>query len=235
MTARQLALIATEFEDDAEATVSANANPSGYWKRIAAAAEELAGETTTANANPLGYMRRATLALESLAGTTGTNVGEDAYVARMVVALEAINEEAYEGSWLNQLYLAIIEFVPSSPFPGPELVPNSDFSSAVGHTLAGAFSISSNCLNAVDTGSDTVTALATLVPGTYRVTIVVISSDTVFQARVAGGTLTAIPSSNSAGTKTVDIVVGTVSNQQLVLSASEATAQIDSWSVVQIA
>lgn len=114
-----LAAIATEFEADASVSNSANATPAGYWLRIALAAEELAGGASSANANQLGYMLRAAIAMDTVCGTDGStsfNINEPGYIARIVAALEAYNEETYEGSLEHRLFLAITDFS-SGPTP----------------------------------------------------------------------------------------------------------------------
>lgn len=121
MSNRLLALIASEIESDAAISTDANPTVSGYWKRIALAAEEAAGVSTNANETLTGYMLRAATAFESLSGTSGAeeNPNEAGYIKRIVDALETINEETYSGSLLERMRLGAVVWSGGTPTPTP--------------------------------------------------------------------------------------------------------------------
>lgn len=122
--------------------------------------------------------------------------------------------------------------------PGPELVPNGDFSSSTGHTLlhttisGGQGHADGNWSNA----KDTVTALSMIVPGTYRVTLDIINNFTGSNISVmVAGASAILEGSANAGSYSADIVVGSVVDQTLVLFPADTQVDYDNWSVKRIA
>ena len=128
----------------------------------------------------------------------------------------------------------------AAPPAAPELVPNGDFNSAVGHTFSDEEDvfISAGKLTLNGGGSfDTVTANETLVPGTYRSTVEVtqVPSGTLVQVSIGGGAYTNIPGTDAVGTFSVDVVAGSITNQTLRLRNGAEPHTLESWSVTQIA
>jgi len=136
-TARYLALIADAIETVAGSISSANAGPSGYWKRIVTAAEDIAGAATSANDDPTGYMKRAALAIVARTGFTPVltyNAQEEGYLAMMVDALEFFLSTTTTGSWEKRLYDLLLLWSPGVPL-GDELLLSGDMQSGTDYVL----------------------------------------------------------------------------------------------------
>lgn len=121
---------------------------------------------------------------------------------------------------------------------GHELIPNGGFGVAAGHTLTN-MAISGGQLTAAGAGfvqTDEVSALEFLVAGTYRFEIDIVATDAgdSVYAKVAG-TEDEVPSSHTTGAKTVDIVVASVADQIIRISAPDTAITIDNWHCERIA
>jgi hypothetical protein len=158
-----------------------------------------------------------------------------------------LNRAAWFGRFAGNQ--AALHVAAVSAFPGPELVTGGDFSSSSGWTLDGfgvVATISGGTLNGSGTGEDVSwggrLAAGTLVPGTYRAVFDYVSGAPGNGVRVflgasdveaAGATFGTIRS--AAGTYSQDIVVASVAGQWLGIEFDTSAANVDNFSVKQIA
>ncbi len=121
---------------------------------------------------------------------------------------------------------------------GHELVINGNYSSSAGHTLTNMVIALGQCSGVGDaTQTDQVTSLETLVPGTYRVLLNIDATDgSAPVSAIVGGASAALAGSDSPGFNTnADIVVSSVANQLIILSADGIVITVSNWRCSRIA
>lgn len=129
--------------------------------------------------------------------------------------------------------ITVTDVVSEGAIIGHELVTNGDYSSSTGHTLTNMTIAASQCSGVGDpTQTDQVTSIETLVAGTYRIIVSVGTNGADFVYATVGGTNSGpIPGTDSTGfNQTVDVIVSSVTDQLLILSAPNSVVSFANWS-----
>ncbi len=126
----------------------------------------------------------------------------------------------------------------AGPSYGPELWPQPDFNASTGLTLNGWTFATGSITSPASAAFCTATALATLVAGTYHISLTIADDPIASNTRVkVGGTLSAsLGNFDIPGTYTVDLVVASVSDQIIGIrdANGDGDVQVTALSVKQI-